>query len=66
MSKSGIGRNQSFFKCIYDFEEEAHPPQLPAQSALSSPFMVKNAFQELGIGLSPDLTTMVSINLHMI
>jgi hypothetical protein len=31
-------------------------PQLPAQSALSSVFMVKNALKQLGFGFGKDLT----------
>jgi hypothetical protein len=45
---------------------ERRPPHLPAQSALSSAFMVKNAFKnKLGFGVGPDLTINGSLNLNM-
>jgi hypothetical protein len=40
-------------------------PQLLAQSALSSAFMVKNAFIKLGFGLGPDLTIIGSLNFNV-
>jgi hypothetical protein len=66
MAKSGPSRNQIFFKMSFTISwpqkkrrnqspVERRLPHLPAQSALSSAFMVKNAFKKNGFVLDPDL-----------
>jgi hypothetical protein len=60
MAKSGPSRNPIFSNAIRHFEApgkkksssvERQPPYLPAQSALSSAFMAKNAFLKTRIWL---------------
>jgi hypothetical protein len=63
MTKSGPSQNPNFLHVFYLFEaafqKKNSPvrkplPQLPARSALSSAFMVNNAFRKLEFGFSRD------------
>ena len=72
--KYGPSRNPTFSNAFLNFESlenEKHSPlrkqllQLPAPSALSSAFLVKNEFRKPGFGFGPDLTIMGSLNLNM-
>jgi hypothetical protein len=67
MTKSGPSKNPSFKKSHFTISKpqkrkENHSPvrkrlpQLPAQTALSSAFIIKTHSEKLGFGLGPDLT----------